>query len=182
MVSTSVSQEIPERWYAIYCKSRHDVQVRNRLKSKGIQTYLAEYRTRVRWGQRIRKVTRNLLPGYVLVRIQLTPKNYLRVLQTQGVVRFIDKPWPHVPWIPDEQVDSLRLLLNSNCPFEEVPYWDCGEEVEIIAGALKGLQGKVVEFSKKKNIVVVSIDLLKRSVAVEINAALLRRKKKILVA
>lgn len=181
-MSPKLNMDTPERWYAVYCKSRHDVQVRNRLQAKGITTYLAEYKTRVRWGNRLRKVTKNLLPGYVLVRIQLTPQNYLKVLQTQGVVCFIDRPWPRVPWIPDEQVNSLRLLLESNYPFEEVPYWNEGEEVVIVAGALKGLHGKVVQFSAKRNVVVVSIDLLKRSVAVEINPALLMRQRQVLVA
>ncbi|RMF58103.1 MAG: hypothetical protein D6743_18075 [Calditrichaeota bacterium] len=177
-----MSDLLESKWYAVYCKSRHEARVWERLRKKGFEAFLADYEARVQWGKRWRKTRRNLLPGYVLVRTVLTPRTYLQVLQTESVVKFVDRPWPNVPSIPEEQVNSLRLLLNTGHPFVQVPHFEGGTEVEVIAGALRGLCGRVVQTSKNKSRVVVSIDLLKRSVEITIDAAFLRCKTKSLAA
>jgi transcription antitermination factor NusG len=164
-----------EHWYAIYCKSRHERRVHDRLTAKGIVSYLADYETRVRWGERLRKFKKNLLPGYVLVRARMDSPIYLAVLQTESVVKFVGRPWPLLSPIPDQQVQSLRLLLESRHQFEEVPYFGAGEYVEVLAGPLAGLRGLVSGPANQKHRVFVSIDLLRRSVALEIDAYLLRR-------
>jgi transcription antitermination factor NusG len=164
-----------EHWYAIYCKSRHERKVHDRLTAKGIVSYLADYETRVRWGERLRKFRKNLLPGYVLVRARMDSPIYLAVLQTESVVKFVGRPWPQLSWIPDQQVQSLRLLLESRHEFEEIPYFAAGDAVEVITGPLAGLRGLVSGPANQKHRVIVSIDLLRRSVALEIDAYLLRR-------
>jgi transcription antitermination factor NusG len=164
-----------DHWYAIYCKSRHERRVHNRLLAKGIYSYLADYETRVTWGQRERKFKKNLLPGYVLVRAQMNPKIYFAILQTESVVKFVGRPWPQLSRIPDEQVQNLRLLLESRHPFEEIPYFSVGDQVEVIAGSLGGLRGIVNGPANQKHRVIVSIDLLRRSVALEIDSYLLKR-------
>lgn len=164
-----------EHWYAIYCKSRHERKVHDRLAAKGIISYLADYETRVRWGERLRKFRKNLLPGYVLVRARMDSPIYLAVLQTESVVKFVGRPWPRLSWIPDQQVQSLRLLLESRHQFEEIPYFDAGDKVEVITGPLAGLCGLVSGPANQKHRVVVSIELLRRSVALEIDSYLLRR-------
>jgi transcription antitermination factor NusG len=169
-----IKQPLKTHWYAIYCKSRHERQVNERLFIKNITTYLADYETRVQWGARLRKVRKNLLPGYVLVQAQMDSRAYLDILQTPSVVKFVGNPWPRLSWIPDDQVESLRLLLGSRQRFDEVPYWRAGERVEVIAGPLIGLKGLVAGWANRKNRVIVSIDLLQRSVAVEVDTHLLR--------
>lgn len=162
-------------WFALYCKSRHEHQVDTRLKRKGITTYVASYEARVQWGSRVRKVKKNLLPGYLLVRTGIDPELYLAILQTQGVVKFVGNPWPHLSAIPERQVESLQLLLGARTAFTEIPYWRSGDLVEVIGGPLRGLRGRVRNDSDKKSRVVVSLDLLRRSVAVEIDAFFLQR-------
>lgn len=164
-----------EHWYAVYCKSRHEHMVHERLAAKGIVSYLASYETRAQWGTRQRKTRKNLLPGYVLVQACMDPKIYLAILQTESVVKFVGNLWPKLSWIPDEQVDSMRLLLGAPLPVEEVPYWQAGERVEVIGGPLTGLRGMVASLANRPNRVIVSIDLLRRSMAAEIDAHLLRR-------
>lgn len=162
-------------WYAIYCKSRHERIVDGRLRTKGVATYLADCEIRVQWGERRRKVRKNLMPGYVLVQAEMNPRVYLEILQTHSVVKFVGKPWPNLTCIPDDQVENLRLLLGAQQPFEEVPYWRAGEHVEVVAGPLMGLHGLVAGSANRKHRVIVSIDLLQRSLAVEVDAQFLRR-------
>lgn len=163
-----------ERWYALHCKSRHERQVDLRLRAKGVATYLAECESLAQWGARRRKVKKNLLPGYILVHTHMEARRHLEILQTAGVVKIVGKPWPHLSWIPQEQVASLRLMLGSQLPVEEVPYWNLGDRVEVMAGPLAGLRGYVTINDQRRNRVIVSIDLLRRSVAVEVEAQLLR--------
>ncbi|NUO81258.1 hypothetical protein HUU05_14355 [candidate division KSB1 bacterium] len=164
-----------EHWYALHCKSRHERQVDARLHVKGVLTYLAEHETVALWGARRRKVKKNLLPGYVLVRAQMNARTHLEILQTPGVVKIVGKPWPQLSWIPDEQVESLRVMLGAQLPVEEVAYWNLGDRVEVMAGPLAGLRGYVATNDHRRKRVIVSISLLRRSVAVEVEAQLLRQ-------
>ena len=171
-----MSQRTSEKhWYAVYCKNRHERKVHERLTAHGVSNYLAERETRVMWGTRSRRVHKNFLPGYVLVHEQIDPRVYLMILQTEGVVKFVGKPWPKLSWIPDEQVKSLKLLLHAPVEFEEVPFWVSGEMVEVIAGPLAGVSGRVASSENQKRRVVISIDLLQRSLMVGIEAHWLRR-------
>ena len=163
------------RWYAIYCKSKQERTVRARLEQKAIHAYLADHETRVRWGNRWRKVRKNLLPGYLLIRAKIDPQVYLQVLQTQGVVKFVGNPWPALSAIPDREVESLQLLLGSRLPVTEVPYWQRGQWVEVVGGPLTGLTGRLASATNGKRRVVVSIELLKRSISVEIDVGFLRQ-------
>lgn len=163
------------QWYALYCRSRHERMVHARLQEKGYDSYLADYGTRMKHGIRLRIMQKNLLPGYVLINAAMTPKVYLDVLQTKSVVHFVGRTWPDLSWIPVDQVESLKLLLHSQQRFEEISYCTQGDTVEVIAGPLAGLRGLFAGEAYRKDHVIVSLDLLQRSLAVEINPSLLRR-------
>jgi transcription antitermination factor NusG len=165
-------------WYALYCKSRHERQAYQKLVSKGVETFIADYETRAQWGTRWRKVKKNLLPGYLLVRVNKSVQLYYEILQTPGVVKFVGSAWPHLSCIPDEQVESLQALLSSQQAFMEVPYWSSGDEVEVIAGPLVGFRGRVISAKDRRSRVIVSIDVLQRSVQVELDSSLLARAEK----
>lgn len=166
------------RWYAIYCKSRHERQAHLKLLSKGIETFMADYETCAQWGTRRRQVKKNLLPGYLLVRFDKTVQLYYEILQTSGVVKFVGGAWPQLSFIPDEQVESLQALLSSEQPFVEVPYLNVGDKVEVMAGPLAGLRGRVFAAKAHRNRLIVSIDLLQRSVQVELDSSLLARAER----
>ena len=162
-------------WFAIYCKYKHERVVHDSLIAKGVDSFLAEYEARVQWGTRLRKIKKNLLPSYVLVQLPVrTSEIYLRVLQTHGVVKFVGRSWPLLSAIPVEQIESLKLLLGSEKPFEEIAYFEAGETVEVIAGPLAGMTGRVIDPLSRKRRVMISIDLLRRSVAVEVDSVILR--------
>jgi transcription antitermination factor NusG len=109
-------------------------------------------------------------------------ENYIRVLQTPGVVKLAGNTWPRLSWVPDEQIDSLCLLLKSREGFESVAYWQVGDKVEVIAGPLKGLRGLYAGPANQRGRVIVSIDLLQRSLSVEADASDLRWVRPLRVA
>lgn len=162
------------QWYAIYCRSKQERVVHDRLIGQGFHPYLAEYQARVRWGSRWRRVRKNLLPGYLLIRVQITPRCYIAILQTQGVVKFVGNPWPNLSVVSAREVESLQLLLGSKQQFKEIPYWRKGQWVEVVGGPLAGVNGRLMTTPTGKHRVVVSIELLKRSVSLEVDSGYLR--------
>ena len=165
-----------KHWYAVYCKSRHERVVGERLARKGFATYVADFLARTRWGTRVREIPKNLLPGYVMVRAAMDDRKYLEILRTESVVKLVGNPWPRLSWIEDEQIESLRLLLRSREHIEETAYWRSGERVEVVGGPLAGLRGLFAGTANRRHHVIVSIDLLQRSVSVEVDTKYVRRE------
>ena len=158
------------RWYAIYVRSRHEKQVHSAFLQRGVDSYLPLVDTIQQWADRKKKVYLPLFNGYVFVRIDL--RESLKVLTVDGVVRIVgfgSKPIP----IPNEQIRSIRLILNEDYKTEDIPFLKEGESVEIIAGPLRGLRGILLRSSSSHRFVV-SIEMIGRSVAVEIKPHLLR--------
>jgi transcription antitermination factor NusG len=148
--------------------------VAERLIGNGLHAYVAEYETRVLWGARRRQIKTNLLPGYVFVEAAMDLERYVRLLQTPGVVKLVGNPWPRLSWVPVEQFKSLQLVLKSRERFENEAFWQPGDNVEVIAGPLKGVRGLYSSMANEKGRVIVSIDLLHRSLSVEVGASDLR--------
>jgi len=174
-MAASAKKNIAEQaqWYAIYCKSRHERQVNQRLVALGVETFLADYTTRVHWGARVRSVQKNLLPGYLLVRLGPVWQRYHEILQIPGVVKFVGNIWPNLSSIPHEQIASLQVMLGSQLVFTEIAYLSAGDEVEVVAGPLAGIYGRVLSRKNRNCRVFISVDLLKRSIQVEVDPALL---------
>ena len=100
-----------ERWYAIYTKSRNEKKVALNLQEKGIEVYLPLLKTLKQWSDRKKWVEEPLFRSYLFVRI--LDKNYLEVLQTDGVVRFITFRQERVP-VPDQQIEAVKAYLNED--------------------------------------------------------------------
>jgi transcription antitermination factor NusG len=123
-----------------------------------------------------------LLPGYLFLEANMDGDSYIRVLQTPGVVKLVGRSWPCLSSVPDEQMESLRLLLKSREGFESVAYWRAGDEVEVMSGPLKGLRGLYAGLASQRGRVIVSIDLLQRSLSVEADPSDLRWLRPLRVA
>jgi transcription antitermination factor NusG len=152
-------------WFAAYTHARHEKQVAQQLKDRGIDTFLPLYRSIRRWKDRRRELDLVLFPGYVFVRV--SPSERLRVLQLPGVVRFVSFNGQPTA-MPSSDVEALRRGLNQGVRAEHHPYLTLGRRVKIIAGPLAGAQGILLR-TKPNSRVVISIDAIMRSVAVEID-------------
>jgi transcription termination/antitermination protein NusG len=154
------------RWYAAYTKSRHEKTVAGQLQSKGIETFLPLYETLRRWKNGTHLVQLPLFPGYAFARFALAAR--LPVLKIPGVVRLVG--FSGMPAaIEDDQVESLRQALANGVSAEPHPYLTEGRRVRITAGPLAGREGILV---RRQGLVrvVLSIDLIQRSVLVDVNA------------
>jgi transcription termination/antitermination protein NusG len=152
-------------WYALYTCPRHEKRVAEQIKQRRISCFLPLYRSVRRWKDRRKELELALFPGYVFVRMAL--KDRLRVLQMASVVRFVSFNGHPVP-LPDSEMESLMSGLSRGVHAEPHPYLKVGRTVRIRYGPMAGARGILVR-RKDKFRVVLSLDLIMRSVAVEVD-------------
>jgi transcription antitermination factor NusG len=157
-------------WYAVHIKSRHEDKSKTLLLQKSIETYLPRVEVWSRRKDRKKRIAIPLFPGYLFVNIhELTNEAKVDVLKTHGVVRILGKPNSHIPVpVPDAQIDAIRRIVDSEVEVQAYMYPRVGEKARIADGPFKGIEGVVVKTDVKKNLFVISIDLLQRSVAIKL--------------
>jgi len=153
------------RWYAVHTNSRHEKSVALQMDANQIPYFLPLYKSVRRWKDRKKQVEMPLFPGYVFVQIGL--HNRLQVLKVPGVVQLISfngKPAP----VPDSEIEVLRRGLSNRMATEPHPYLKVGKRVRVHSGPMAGVEGILIR-RKEKLRVVLSIHLIQRSVAVEVD-------------
>lgn len=154
-------------WYALHTCANHEKVIARQLELRSLECFLPVYEKMSRWKDRQVKVQLPLFSGYVFVRMALGEK--LRALQIPGVVRLVGFGGKAAP-IDQEEMQALRRGLESGRRAEPWPYLTVGRRVRITSGPLRGLEGVL---AKKKTICrfVLTLHLIQRSMAVEVNAA-----------
>jgi transcription antitermination factor NusG len=154
-------------WFAIHVRSRFEQGVAEHLEGKGYEWFLPLYKCRKRWSDRIKEVEAPLFPGYLFCRIN--PQDRLPILKTPGVIQIVG--YNRTPIAVDElEVQAIQRMVASGIPNQPWPFLAAGDRVRIESGPLSGLEGILVEF-KGNHRLVLSVTLLQRSVAVEIDSA-----------
>jgi transcription antitermination factor NusG len=164
-VLTASADTLP-RWFAVYTTPRHEKHVSEILAERQIETFLPLYRANRQWKKSSPVVLDlPLFPTYVFVRIERKSRGV--ILGTPGVLSIVGsskEAWP----LPELEIDALRSGLLER-KIEPHPYLVVGERVRIMAGVMAGVEGVLVR--KKNDLrVVLSLDTIMRSVAVEVNA------------
>ena len=154
-------------WWALYTRHQHEKTVAEMLSAKGLEVFLPLYVTRRRWKNRSKVLSLPLFPGYLFVQGGLDRR--LQVLTTPGV-HMILCIGDHPAIIPETEIQAIRRAVDGSYRIEPHPFLKCGERVRVKRGALEGVEGVLV---RKKNMyrLVLSVDLLERSVGVEIDAS-----------
>lgn len=163
------SPEAHSAWYALYTRSRFEKKLMSELVNRSIEVFLPMREVLSRWKDRKKRVWLPLFPGYLFVRHEDTPANRYRILNLAGAVRFVVFNGQVAP-IPEEQIDGVRKFLEAKLAVDPYPYMTLGRRVEVIAGPLKGLQGKLVQ-KKGRFRFVIQVDLIRQAVSVEIDAS-----------
>ena len=173
--SQAQNKEIPSEfikyWYAVYTVVRHEKKVNTALINKNIETYLPIKDFLSQWKDRKKRVQVPLFPGYVFVNISPNDsRGLMHIYNTYGVIRILGNNGQYTP-IPVEQVNSIKSLLECGLDYDLYPYLEEGKEVIVTSGPMEGVTGKVVK-RKGKDRLIVSVDLIKRSVGIELDALL----------
>jgi transcription antitermination factor NusG len=157
-------------WYALHVRPRYEKQISQILKSKGFEEFLPLYTSRRRWSDRWKTVEFPLFPGYMFCR--LNEEIRLPVLTIPGVICIVGVGGHWIP-VSEQEIQAVLKIVKSGLAAEPWPYLKSGQRVLIAEGKLAGLEGI---FLKKKGAhrLVITIELLQRSVAVEIDASWVR--------
>lgn len=172
-VIPAVSKKVTDpKWYAVYTNPRAEKQVRDRLIEAEVEVFLPLQKTFRIWSDRKKLIEKPLLSSYVFVKV--CPANFPKVYQTRGVVKFVTFEGQPAS-IPQNQIDNLRLLINSDTEITiSSEKFEKGDNVEVIRGALIGLTGELIK-DGKQNRVLVRIDRLDQNLMVDIPITFLRR-------
>lgn len=153
-------------WFAIQTRYRFEKKVAVHLEKKGCEVYLPMLIERHKWSDRQKNVAIPLFPGYAFVHIDPARESRAQVLQTSGLIGFVNFGTLILP-VPSKQIADLQLLLSGKAPFSAYPFLLAGKRVRIRGGCLHGIEGVLLQEDGKK--LVISIDAIQRSVAIEIS-------------
>ncbi len=155
-----------EEWYAIQVTPRHEKKVASLLDQKRLTTFLPLVEEVHYWSDRNRRVQIPLFAGYTFVRFGRNEQR-IAILRTPGVSRLVGKDYVGSP-IPDKQIEDVWTLVNSQLRLDPHPFVRVGDRVRILSGSLQGVEGILARKNADATLVV-SIELLQRSVAVRID-------------
>lgn len=168
-----INQTIPEivdgtdkHWFAVRTRSRHEKKVATEIAAKGICSFLPLITRKHRWSDRVKEVELPLFSSYVFVRTDSSPESKVSVLRTFGAVGFVGNNGRGTP-IPDEQIESVRSIVEQGVPFTLYPFLSVNQRVRIRGGSLDGVEGVLLAKNSDKSLIV-SIDLIQRSVAIRV--------------
>ena len=153
------------QWFAAYTSARHEKRVVLQMEGHGVHCFLPLYKSVRRWKDRRKELELPLFPGYVFVRIAMQDR--LQVLRLPGVVQLVRSSGQPVA-LPDAEIDALRCGLAGNVCVQPHPFLKVGRRVRVHSGPMTGMEGILVR-KKDKFRVVLSIELIQRSVAMEVD-------------
>ena len=154
-------------WFALQVRARQEASVSEQLRGQGYERFLPFYKVRKRWSDRIKEMETPLFPGYLFCRFN--PHDRLPILKTPGVIQIVG--FNNIPAaVNQDEILSIQRLVASGVQHQPCPFLAVGDRVRISAGPLLGLEGLLTDI-KGSHRLVLSVSLLQRSVAVEIDSA-----------
>lgn len=156
------------QWFAIWTRSRHEQTVRQELERRQIETFLPTLARWSRWKDRRKKIDWPLFPGYCFARFGTA--DLLTVQKCSGVVNVVSFDGAPAP-IPAIELESIRLLVESELQFDPCPLIHEGMMVEVVHGPLKGVVGRLLRKDAARARLVLSVDLIGQAVSVDVDAA-----------
>jgi transcription antitermination factor NusG len=168
-----INQETPPQqyWLVIYTTPRAEKKVNERLRERGIETYLPLYKTIRQWSDRKKKVELPLFNSYVFVHV--CEQERRTVLETDGVVRFLfflGKPAVVRP----EEIEAIKLFLHETEGMKIKV--EVGQKVEIASGPMEGIYGEVIRIGKEK--LLLRVEQLSMSLVAEVDRSMVKQARK----
>ncbi len=163
--------DAPRSWYALYTKHQHEKVVARNLACKGFETFVPLYESARNWKDRVQLVEVPLFSCYVFFKGDLERR--LDIITTPGIYSLVSYAGEPAA-IPAAEMEGIRHAIQSGARLEPHPFLKCGDWVRVKCGPLAGIKGILV---RKKNVcrLVLSVEMLGKSAAVEIDGFLVER-------
>jgi transcriptional antiterminator NusG len=166
-----------ESWYAVWTHSHCEHAVSEQLSAKGFSAFLPEMSV---WSKRRgekRLIRVPMFPGYLFVHDAMDKGSYIEILKARGVVRVLEDGWTRLTPIPDQEINAIQQVVAADVPIFAHEHLTRGDRVEVTEGPLSGIEGLFIQDRPNKGRLVLNVELLGRSVAVEVDSNAVRSCK-----
>jgi transcription antitermination factor NusG len=164
------SPQARPQWYALYTRSHCEQLVYEQLVAKGFAAFLPKMDVWSRRGGVQRRIATPMFPSYLFLHHVMDKMSFIEVCKARGLVRILGERWDRLSPVPESEIDAIQRVLGTELPVISHPYLREGQRVRITAGPLVGVEGILVQNKLHKGLLVLSIELLRRSIAVEVDA------------
>jgi len=162
------------QWSVLWTHSNSERRVEEQLRGKGFEKFLPIVKSWSRRRGTQRTVPQPMFSGYVFVRHVVDKQSYIEMLKARGVVKVLGDRWDCPAPVPDDEIETIRRVAAADVPVFPYPFLKEGQQVRIIDGALEGLEGILIATKPQKGLLVVSVGILQRSVAVDMESTQVR--------
>jgi len=160
---------VEDQWRALWTHSHSEQLVHDQLMAKTFDVFLPLIPVWSRRNGSRHLIRKPMFPGYLFLRHALDKASYVEIMKTNGLARILGERWDRPAVVADAEIDAIRQVLDAGLPILPHSYLREGNRVRIIQGPLKGVEGILVHNNPQKGLLVVSVELLQRSVAVEVD-------------
>jgi transcription antitermination factor NusG len=158
-------------WHVLWTHSHCEQLVRDQLSAKGFHPFLPQIEVwSVRAGRR-RLINAPMFPGYLFLNDAVDKQRHIEVCKARGLARILGEGWDRLAVVPEAEIAAIRQLAASRVPVFAHPYLREGRRVRIVSGPLADVEGILVKARPEKGLLVLSVHILQRSVAVEVDVA-----------
>ena len=165
-------ESVSHPWHVLWTRSNCEQLVHDQLVAKGLSLFLPSVEAWTRRGGIRRRARVPLFSGYVFLHQAMDKPTYLEVCKARGLVRVLGERWDRLAAVPASDIEAIRRVVSAGLPALPYPYLREGQRVRIARGPLEGVEGILVRADRKKGVLVVSVDLLRRSVAVQLDCTI----------
>ena len=159
-------------WYVLWTHSHSEQLVSDQLAAKGFSPFLPKMDTWSRRGGVRRLIQVPMFPGYLFLRNVMSKRSYLEIRQTRGLVAVLGESLDRLEVVPDKEIDAIQRTLQTKLPVLPHPFLRVGQRVRITRGPLTDVEGILVRTKPAKGLLVLSVELLRRAVAVEVDCTM----------
>ena len=156
-------------WHALWTQSHCEQLVHDQLAAKGFDLFLPKIDQWSRRGGLRHLIRVPMFSGYVFLRGAMDKASYIEVLKARRLVRVLGERWDRLATIPDGEIKAIRRIVDARVPALTYAYLREGQRVRITRGPLSDVEGVLVRTKPNRGLLVVSVDLLRRSVAVQVD-------------
>ncbi len=166
--ATSWPQVSPQ-WYALYTRSHCEQLVYEQLVARGFAAFLPKIDVWSSRGGIRRRISIPMFSSYLFLHQVMDKYSFIEVYKARGLVRILGERWDRLSIVPELEIDAIQRVLRTHLPVVPHPYLREGMRVRITHGPLNGVEGILVQSKPNKGLLVLSVDLLRRSIAVEVD-------------
>jgi transcription antitermination factor NusG len=160
------------KWHVLWVRSHCEELVFDQLASRGYHLFLPKMDIWARRNGNRYRARVPMFPGYLFLHHAMAKASFLEVSKARGLVKLLGDSWDCLAEVPDTEIEAIQRVHNARLPALPHPYLREGQRVRVTGGVLAGAEGIMVRRKLNKGLLVLSIHLLQRSVAVELDCTL----------